>query len=371
LFFTVQRITVPRLTLDPTEGHLLQALVNALRALPDVEAHVVSEEVQQYPDAGYDIRIDMKVAGRPLTMFVAVKKTVYPRDVHQALWRLKPLKRQDKAHNSIVLVAAASLSPGAKELLRAEGLGYFDSGGSLCVPAAGAYIFIDKPPPKTQVSAMRSLFTGRRAQAIHALLIRREHWLGVKELAGLAHVSPATASEVLTELEKFEWIEVRGQGPNKERHLRDPRALLDAWAAQVVAGRAPAMRRYFVPGLKADALVDRIAQAFEARNVSYAVSHEAAAQRYAPYLSSVAQVRCRVLVAPETNDGLADLGARPVSEGANLVLIDLKSPDDLMFRERVGHAWLASPIHVYLDLLKGEGRAKEMAEHLRKEKIGC
>jgi hypothetical protein len=363
---------MPRPPLDPTEAQLVQQLVDTLRALPNVDAEVSSADAPlPTRDAGYDVRIDTHVAGRPVTMFVEAKKTVYPRDVHQTLWRLKPLTRRDSAHSTMALLAADSLSPGAKELLRAEGVGYFDSGGSLYVPATGAYIFIDRPPPKAQVSAMRSLFTGRRAQAIHALLIQREQWFGVKELAGLSHVSPATASEVLAELERFEWIEVRGQGPNKERHLRNPRAMLDAWAAQVVAGRAPALRRYYVPGLKADTLVDRAAQAFEARNANYAISHEAAAQRYAPYLSSVGQVRSRVLVAPEADDALADLGARVVNEGANFVVIEVKSPGELLFRERVGNAWLASSIHVYLDLLKSEGRAKEMAEHLRKERIGC
>ena len=131
------------------------------------------------------------------------------------------------------------------------------------------------------------------------------------------------------------------------------------------------MRRYYVPGLKADALIDRAAETLEARQANYAISHEAAAQRYAPYLSSVGQVRCRVLMAPEVNDALADLGARVVNEGANFAVIEVKSPGDLLFRERIGDAWLASPIHVYLDLLKSEGRAKEMAEHLRKERIGC
>jgi len=41
-----------------------------------------------------------------------------------------------------------------------------------------------------------------------------------------------------------------------------------------------------------------------------------------------------------------------------------------LFRERISDAWLASPVQVYLDLLRGEGRAKEMAEHLRKERLG-
>jgi hypothetical protein len=67
---------------------------------------------------------------------------------------------------------------------------------------------------------------------------------------------------------------------------------------------------------------------------------------------------------------IADLGARVVSEGANLVVIETDSSGELLFRERVGGVWLASPIQVYLDLLRGEGRAKEMADHLRQEQIG-
>jgi hypothetical protein len=353
-----------------TERQLVQQLVDTLRALPNVDANIAcTDTARTERDSGYDVRIDTSFGGRPVTVYVEAKKTVYPRDVHQTLWRLKSLAGRDSSRSTVSLLAAGSLSPGAKNLLRAEGVGYFDTGGSLYLPAAEAYVYIDKPPPKAQASAMRSLFAGRRAQAIHALLTQRAQWFGVKELAALSQVSPATASEVLTELEKFDWIETRGQGPSKERHLRDPRAVLDAWVTQVVAGRAPTLRRYFVPGLKADALVDRAAQAFEARDANYAISHEAAAQRYAPYLSSVGQVRCRVLVAPEANDALADLDARVVNEGANFVVIEVKSPGDLLFLERVGNAWLASPIHVYLDLVKGEGRAKEMAEHLRKERI--
>ena len=52
------------------------------------------------------------------------------------------------------------------------------------------------------------------------------------------------------------------------------------------------------------------------------------------------------------------------------VLIDVESPGELLFRERVGEVWLASPVQVYLDLVRGEGRSKELAEHLRRERIG-
>jgi hypothetical protein len=183
-------------------------------------------------------------------------------------------------------------------------------------------------------------------------------------------VSPATASQVLTELERSDWLVARGQGPSKERHLREPGALLDAWAKQLTVTRPPTLRRYYVPGTKPDALVARIVQAFDAREVQYALSHEAAAQHYTPFLSSVSQVRVRVLIGANADAAICDLDARGVSEGANLAIIEAKSPGELLFREMVGGLWLASPIQIYLDLLRGEGRSKEMAEHFRKERIG-
>src|SRR5690606_32230348 len=122
----------------------------------------------------------------------------------------------------------------------------------------------------------------------------------------------------LTELERFDWLEARGQGPSKERYLREPAALLDAWAKELATIRQPTLRRYYVPGAKADTLMAQIGQVFDAHDVQYAVSHEAAAQRYAPFLSSVSQVRVRVLIGASADASIGDLDARVVNEGANL-----------------------------------------------------
>jgi hypothetical protein len=200
--------------------------------------------------------------------------------------------------------------------------------------------------------------------------MRHQDWFGGKELAEQALVSPATASQVLTELERFDWLASRGQGPSKERHLSEPAALLDAWVKQLASIRPPTLHRYYVPSMKTDTLLEHIEQIFGTDEIGYAISHEAAAQRYAPFLSSVSQVHCRLLVGSAADAAIGALGARVVNEGANLVIIEAKSPGELLFRERVGGIWLASPIQVYLDLLRSEGRAKEMAEHLRKERIG-
>lgn len=357
-----------------TEQQLIARFVDALRELPEVEADLEhGEPASKHGDHGHDAQVDLHVAGKSFVLLIEAKKTVFPRDVRQVIWQFREASRGrpgGQGEEPLSLLVAESISPGAKELLRSERVGYYDSGGSLFLPAPGAYLYIDRPPPKTLAKSVRALFSGRRAQVLHALLVQHRDWFGVKELAQQAMVSPATASQVLTELERFDWLVSRGQGPSKERHLREPAALLDAWAKQLTSIRPPSLRRYYVPATKADTLPMRIGEAFDAHDVQYAFSHEAAAQHYAPFLSSVSQVRARVLIGADADAAIGDLGARIVNEGANLAIIEAESPGELLFREKVGGLWLASPIQIYLDLLRGEGRSKEMAEHFRKERIG-
>jgi hypothetical protein len=363
------------LSTEATERQLVGEFLEVVRGLPEVHADLELREPQAAgPDRRYDTQVDLHIAGKSVTVLVEAKKTVYPRDVRQALWQLREYSRQwrkgPKSRQPVPMMIAEAISPGAKQMLRDERVGYYDSGGSLFLPAEGVYLYIDKPPAKSLSKSMRSLFSGRRAQALHALLLGHKEWFKVSALAERALVSAATASQVLTELERLDWVVARGQGPAKERQLREPAALLDSWVKQLSVTRPAPMRRFFVPSVGGDGLVEKVGQAFAQNGIEYAITHEAAGQRYAPFLSSIAQVRCRVLNGPEVERALGDLGARAVSEGTNLAVIEAKSPGELLFRQHVEGMWLASPIQVYLDLVGSEGRGKEMAEHLRRERIG-
>lgn len=352
----------------PSERQLVTHFVDALRTLPDVDADVDPQE--SLSGRKCDALINLDVAGKAFVLLIETKKNVFPRDVRQAIWKFREASAGALVHGEkpLPLLVAESISPGAKELLRNERFGYYASGGSLYLPAPGAYLYIDKPPPKAMARSVRTLFVGRRAQVLHALLMNHQNWFGVKELAQQAMVSPATASQVLTGLERFDWLETRGQGPAKERYLREPGALLNEWVSQLASIRLQSIQRYYVPGSGKDTL-QQLVQAFDAHKVQYAVSHEAAAQYYAPFLSSVPQVRVRVLIDQNADAAISALGARAVSEGANFGVIEAKSPGELLFREQIDGLWLASPIQIYLDLLRGEGRSREMAEHFRRERI--
>ena len=355
------------------ERDLIESVLETLRSLPQAHAELGAWEAAGL-DRGYDARINLHIGGATVSLLIETKRAVYPRDVREVIWQIRrymELAPSEKAnHEQLPLIVAESISPGAKELLREERVGYFDSGGSLFVPARGAYVYIEKPPPKPVAKALRSLFTGRRTQVLHALLTNPKRWISVKQLAEQSQASPATVSQVMAELERFDWLETRGQGPSKERLLREPGALLDAWSKQLRVGQSPALRRYYVPAVKANDLPARLDHVLEQHHVVYAITHEAAAQRYAPFLSSVSQVRCRIMPGRPAEEALGALDARVVTEGANLAIIEVKSSGELLFRKNIDGAWLASPVQVYLDLVRGEGRAKEMAEHLRHERIG-
>lgn len=99
---------------------------------------------------------------------------------------------------------------------------------------------------------------------------------------------------------------------------------------------------------------------------------EAAAQHFAPWLTQITVLRFRVVYSKGLDAALNELEAKPVTEGINLWILDVPSRQDLLLRvkDQTTGVWYAHPIQVYLDLLKMEGRARDAANHLRRERIG-
>jgi hypothetical protein len=352
---------------------IVDKLVETLQTLPQVHTDMPVWEPMHYGKE-IDAEIGLVAGDKRFVLLIEVKKAVYPRDVREMLWQIskftEPMHSRTRNRTIVPLLAADSISPGAKDLLKKENVGYYDTGGSLFIPARGAYFYIDRPPPKTLAKSVRALFKGKCSQVLHALFHRHDSWFGVKELAELAKVSPATASETLTALERFDWASSRGQGPSKERRLSDPTALLDEWKKQVLAARQPPIRRYYVSATDAKDLPDRLASVCQTYDLECVITQEAAAQLYAPFLSTISRVACWMAPGRAANAALGKLEARVVTEGANLIVIETKSQGEFLFKERHGSVWLANPVQVYLDLVRSGGRAQEMAEHLRRERIG-
>lgn len=395
--------------LNLTDEDLMKRLTQTLSTVPDVVVqgikHISHTAKKGHVGQAHQVEATIQIASRPLVLLIIIRQIVFPRDVQGLIWKLlaaSPDKSIDTTESSngmrtnsrglevtnstvnsspkkggspypVPVLVARSISVNARELLRQQRIGYFDAGGSLYIQAPDAYVLLDNPVPKaiSRVDAVPSrLFTDKRAEVVHALLANHERWLGVNELAKMTMASPATISQVLTALDRLGWVETQGQGRSKKRRLQEPGALLDAWAKQATHDRRPALRRYYIPALDTGKLVTQVAKVFHAHGIAYAVTHEVAAQRHTPHLTSLSQVRVRTATGLKLEAALTELRAQPVSEGANLVITETRSPTELQFRDQVDGVWLASPIQIYLDLMRSEGRAKELAQHFRRERIG-
>lgn len=356
--------------LEIEEAELIEELNRAVSALPG--ASVRQRSPEERPGGRYvpDGQLDVRLNSHDFELIVEAKREVFPRDVRQQIWQLRDyLHHLEGSGEKIPMLIAGAISKGAREILQQEGVGYFDPGGSLFVPSAGAYVLIDRPPPKKASRVFASIFQGQRARVVQAVVEAAPSWVSVKELAEETGVSPATASETLKQMERRDWLEVEGAGPSKMRRLRERRLVLDEWARMIDRQKPPRIDRYYVPGGDAGELAYRLDGAARSVGAQYAVTAEMAAQAYAPYLSAISQIKCRIQGGRIQDEVLARLDARPVSEGWNLGVIEGAAKRDIAVGEWIGGVAYAPSVQVYLDLLQGAGRAKEMAEHLRAERL--
>jgi len=357
-----------------TAETLIENFVEALTEVTGATPRILREPGEPEGSRGSyqpDFMMEMSRDGESHRLVIEAKSALFPRDAREAIWQLRNyLAHNDVgSHPAVPVLLAETISPGARELLRDERIGYFDSSGSLFIAARGLYLRVDKPASRKHSRSLNNLFAGRRAQVLHAVWVSRPDWFGVHAIAERAGVSPATASETLNAIERREWVEVRGAGPSKVRRLINPRGLLDAWSTYQGSVKPKAVRHYYVRSTTPPDLQRRLDHACETEGVPYELTGISAGQIHAPYLSNASQVFCRAPAVRGMQAVLDAIEARPVGDGWNLGVHELKPDDELRFRQRVDDLWVADPLQTYLDLLQSGGRAKELAQHLRAEKL--
>lgn len=356
---------------DQTVQRLITNFAEALAEIAGAAPHIVREPEGARGQYRPDFIVEMSRDGEQYQLIVETKPSLFPRDAREAIWQLRNYlaHKNGRGYAIVPVLMAEAISPGARQLLRDERIGYFDSSGSLFIAARGLYLRVDKPALRKQLRSLNNLFAGRRAQVLHAVWLAKSDWFGVHELAERAGVSPATASETVIAVERREWVEVRGAGPSKERRLINPRALLDAWSTYQGSVKPEAVRHYYVRSRTPPEIQSRLDHACQIEGVPYELTGITAGQIHAPYLSSASQTLCRIPAGRAMQAVLDAIEARPVRDGWNLGVHELKSDEELRFRQRIADLWVADPLQTYLDLLQTGGRAKELAQHLRAEKL--
>lgn len=321
------------------------------------------------------LKLKIPVEGQsPLAMTLAIEivRQAYPRDISAAMWRLQQaLASLSKDSPPIIpMIAAQSLSPGAKDLLRENKVAYFDLQGTLSLRWRHWIIDVQQTAAPATPKPLRGqigLFTDARACVIHALMLSKRRWLGVNEVAEAAQVSAYTCSTVLQELERREWCEAEGRGPSLRRRLVKPNALLDAWA-EAWQRRKDERSHWYLFAQRQDDLLKDLANRLARRpsTIAWAFTGAAPANEIAPHLTSVTGVE--VIVPRGFGETFAkEMKLEHADKGYNVTFVE-RDPASLLFREKQPDgAMFASPVVLYLDLLNGRGRNKELALHLREK----
>lgn len=307
-----------------------------------------------------------------MTIVVAAKAHGFPRDMRAAADQLAHCAAHARyapdGVTVVPMVVAPAISPGGRAVLRERGVGYWDRGGTLYLKLPGALYDIERPPPPAAERRRRAPFRGRAAQVVHALLHEPERAWHVGELAAAAEVSPYTAHQVLTALERELWVDKEGSGPRAVRHLREPGALLDAWAD---AHRLEdyAFRSFHAWAQSPAALRRQVIGALEAAGVAYALTLAAGAELVAPFATDSGRLTVLVPARADLAGVIREVGLRPAEEGDNVAFLAAGDRAPLLFRQRGEDVWVASDAQLYRDLWAWPRRGREQARHLRAERL--
>ena len=253
-----------------------------------------------------------------------------------------------------VLVAAAYLSRGVREVLEAEGASYVDQTGNvrLLLDEPGLFILTSGADANPSPDERRFSLRGAKAGRIVCALARSKPPLGVRELATTAGTDPGHVSRLLGALDREALVDRTSRG--RVDHV-DWRKLLVLWSEQAPLEARTVASTWLAPrGLKS------FWDGLRGAEFAYAVTGSAVAAGIAP----AAPTRLASVYLEDPVGTAKTLGLTATRVGANVLL--LQPGDDALFErveERDGLRCASLPL-VVADLLSGPGRAPAEAEAL-------
>jgi hypothetical protein len=195
---------------------------------------------------------------------------------------------------------------------------------------------------------------------LRVLLGAPQRWWKAQSLAQEAGVSLGQGFNVKKLLMDREWIEAGDAG----FRLTAPAELLSEWKGHYDFSRSVAREFYSLRPIAE--LEGLLADACDLEKTAYALAGFSSAARYAPmvrYQRAMAYVSGRL-------DRVAErLELKPVTSGANVILMTPYDDGVLYGAERKGGVMVTSPVQTYLDLRQIKGRGDEAAEYLKHQVI--
>jgi hypothetical protein len=284
-----------------------------------------------------------------------------PRMAELAITRLRRLARSYP--NSYPVFAAPYLSNRAREICKSEEVGYLDLVGDAFLRFGP--VLIDRASDAghpIERRGVRSLLAPKATRVIRALLNSPTEPARITDLAKACSMSPAGVYFVV-ELLATKGFVTRDQG--RRIQVSEPRRLLMEWAQNWSVEKSSASR-YFSFEKSPERLIPSISEKAKALGVKYAYTGMAGASFVAPF-TRYDDVWLYVRGEKERLAGALDL--RPVTSGANVVLLDPYDEGVFMGTREIRGSQVVSDIQLFVDLYTNPARGQEQAEQILEKAI--
>lgn len=340
--------------------------IEALRSLfnrnPKIELHKIEAGNPNNIGRNVDILVSIRAFDCDYKVVCEVKSSGEPRYAHDAALQL----RDAIAHmnmDALPVLIAPFLSEKSREICSEYDINYLDLHGNAFFQAPGILIDISVPGrPVSEKRALKSLFSPKATQVLHAMLHNPKRKWRVAELAETAETSVGQVSNVRKLLVERGWAKIGSDG----MALADPDSLLDTW--RDVYRRPPSSVKKIYTHLHGFAFEKAAKNIFLSlwpdKHAAFATF--SAAQLLAPY----ARIATYYFYANKKGAAriMDVLEASPVSKGESVEILILKDQSLLANAvEPMPNVVCTNPIQTYLDLWVSGERGREAAEHLRRE----
>jgi len=269
-----------------------------------------------------------------------------------------------------MLLIAETTTEQARTILTEHGIGFIDGLQNAHIELPGLLFHIEgrRGGRRTAGPTPPARLRGKAGAAAQALLLQPGREWTVTELADEAGIAAGLAHRVLARLEREGIVAAEGSGPQRVRTLTNPTALLDLWAEEQV--EQPRRTLGYLLAQTPQQLANRIATGLDRAGIEYAITGAAGANFLAPFVTAIPVTDVWIAATADPTEVLRDLGADPVTEGQNLVLLQAKDDAPILWRRALGEVWVANPFRLFADLRRDPRRGREQADHLREEVIG-
>jgi hypothetical protein len=332
-------------------------LLDCLNAVPFLHAREIAlpRDSQFRPDFG--VRVTWLDGRRgPLDIVAEVKSSGEPRHARAAIHQLF-FHTNRTVPGSYGVFIAPYISPHTASLCEQADCGYLDLAGNCRLAFDQVFIHREgRPNPTPEQRVLRSLFSPKAERVLRVLLCQPRRVWRLQELAAVAEVSLGYAHRIKEQLLDREWLAEDADGLRLVR----PEQMLGAWAENYDFAR---QRKHGFYSLREIGEIEAaLAEHATREHLTYAFTGFSGAARVAPHTR---YQRVHAYVAPGAKETLVEaLGLKPVSSGANILLLEPYDEGVFYGIRTEGGACVVSPVQLYLDLRKLTGRGEDAAEFL-------